>query len=292
MPSRFEYERAVRSSDLPSLSRLLALTLATWADVRTGRIPPRLTPSLTTLEGATGMARASVRTHLNKLEAAGWVVRERPTIAAARSERARTHYKIRVPKGFAVPDMDGNGLGQEMPQPRAGDALDEPRVGQQAPQPRAGDALELGQEMTTTRAGAALSSSYGPEKSVEDHLLAREPAPAAPAADADAIRTVQPLIDEMTRRGMRVSWQMQTADWKELVDLIGTRSVPVLVDHAERVWRSAKTEPYSIRYFLPGWRGLPEVPTGSAPPLRAVSGGHTPYQPPADHSVYQNGFRT
>lgn len=26
------------------------------------------------------------------------------------------------------------------------------------------------------------------------------------------------------------------------------------------------------------------------PPLRAVSGGHTPYQPPADTSVYQNGF--
>jgi hypothetical protein len=76
----------------------------------------------------------------------------------------------------------------------------------------------------------------------------------------------------MTRRGMRVSWQMQTADWKELVDLIQTRSVPVLVDHAERVWRSAKTEPYSIRYFLPGWRGLPDIPPDAAPVLRAVNG--------------------
>ncbi|MFF7837602.1 hypothetical protein ACFZC6_02010 [Streptomyces ossamyceticus] len=98
---------------------------------------------------------------------------------------------------------------------------------------------------------------------------------------------MQPLIDEMTRRGMRVSWQMQTADWKELVDLIGTRSVPVLVDHAERVWRSAKTEPYSIRYFLPGWRGLPDTPAEGRPPLRAVSGGHVPFQcPPA--SAYEN----
>lgn len=280
MPSRFEYERAVRSSDLPSLSRLLALTLATWADVRTGRIPPRLTPSLTTLEGATGMARASVRNHLNKLEEAGWVVRERPTVAAARSEKARTHYKIRVPKGAAVPDTDGNELGQEMPEARAGDALDGHGLGQELPQPRAGDALELGQEMPPSRAGAALSSSYGPEKSVEDHLLAREPAPTAPAADADALRTAQPLIDEMTRRGMRVSWQMQTADWKELVDLIRTRSVPVLVDHAERVWRSAKTEPYSARYFLRGWHGLPETPANGRPPLRAVSGGYQPYREP------------
>lgn len=287
MPSRFEYERAVRSSDLPSLSRLLALTLATWADVRTGRIPPRLTPSLTTLEGATGMARGSVRTHLNKLEAAGWVVRERPTVAAARSEKARTHYKIRVPKGFAVPEMDGDELGQEMPSARAGDALDEPRVGQQVPQPRAGDALELGQEMTTTRAGAALSSSYGPDTSVEDQL---HRAPAAAPGDADAIRTVQPLIDEMTRRGMRVSWQMQTGDWKELVDLIRTRSVPVLVGHAERVWRSAKTEPYSARYFLAGWRGLPNVPAGSAPPLRAVSGGYQPWKNPTNQDAYDEPF--
>jgi hypothetical protein len=287
MPSRFEYERAVRSSDLPSLSRLLALTLATWADVRTGRIPPRLTPSLTTLEGATGMARGSVRTHLNKLEAAGWVVRERPTVAAARSEKARTHYKIRVPKGFAVPDMDGNELGQEASAARAGDALDESGVGQEMPQARAADALELGQEMTTTRAGAALSSSYGPNTSVEDQL--HRP-PAAASGDADAIRTVQPLIDEMTRRGMRVSWQMQTSDWKELVDLIRTRSVPVLVDHAERVWRSAKTEPYSARYFVAGWRGLPNVPANSAPPLRAVSGGYQPWRNPVDQDAYDEPF--
>lgn len=233
------------------------------------------------------MARGSVRTHLNKLEAAGWVVRERPTVAAARSEKARTHYKIRVPKGFAVPEMDGDELGQEMPSARAGDALDEPRVGQQVPQPRAGDALELGQEMTTTRAGAALSSSYGPDTSVEDQL---HRAPAAAPGDADAIRTVQPLIDEMTRRGMRVSWQMQTGDWKELVDLIRTRSVPVLVGHAERVWRSAKTEPYSARYFLAGWRGLPNVPAGSAPPLRAVSGGYQPWKNPTNQDAYDEPF--
>ena len=50
MPSRFEFERAVRSSELAPLSRLLALTVATWADVRTGIIPDRLQPSLSTLE--------------------------------------------------------------------------------------------------------------------------------------------------------------------------------------------------------------------------------------------------
>src|SRR5690349_3939275 len=114
MPSRFEYERAVRASELPPLSRLLALTVATWADVRTGVIPPRLMPSLTDLEKGTGMARASVRTHLDRLEADGWLGRKRPSVADARSKKTTTHYKIRVPKGAAVPDSDGIELGQEM----------------------------------------------------------------------------------------------------------------------------------------------------------------------------------
>jgi hypothetical protein len=291
MPSRFEYERAVRASDLPPLTRLLALTIATWADVRTGVIPERLMPSLTGLENSTGMVRASVRTHLDKLEAGGWLGRKRPTVAAARAKKATTSYTIRVPKGAAVPDSDGIEVGQELAEARAGDALDAQTLGQEMPQARAGDALALGQEMTPSRAGAALSSSYGPKKSVEDQL---HPAPAANTAqradEDDAPHIVQPLIDEMNRRGLRVSWQMQAGNWKALAALVRTHSVPVLVDHAERVWKNAKTEPYSARYFLPGWQGLHELPEGSAPPLRAVSGGHVPYRNPTNQSVYHEDF--
>jgi hypothetical protein len=167
MPSRFEYERAVRASDLAPLSRLLALTIATWADVRTGVIPERLMPSLTGLEKATGMARGSVRTHLDNLEAGGWLDRNRPSVAAARAEKARTRYRIKVPKGVVVPDADGIEQEQELNGARAGDALVDSGLGQELPQARAGAALELGQELTPSRAGAALSSSYGPRKSVE-----------------------------------------------------------------------------------------------------------------------------
>jgi hypothetical protein len=260
MPSRFEYERAVRSSDLPSLSRLLALTLATWADVRTGRIPPRLTPSLTTLEGATGMARASVRNHLNKLEADGWVVRERPTVAAARSEKARTHYKIRVPKGAAIPESDGEELGQDVAEARAGDAPVHSRLGQEMPQSGAGDALELGQEMTLARAGAALNSSYGPEKS--DEYQPQQPAAVVALSGRGE---VQPLIEAMAARGMTVSWSFQAAEWIDLRDAVRRVGVPALVDHATRVWQAAKTTPYSARYFLPGWTGLQEAPAYTGP---------------------------
>ncbi|MGW7053080.1 hypothetical protein [Streptomyces sp. NPDC054887] len=97
-------------------------------------------------------------------------------------------------------------------------------------------------------------------------------------------------MDEMTQRGMRISWQMPAGDWKELADLVRTRSVPVLVDHAERVWKAAKSTPYSARYFLDGWRGLPESSANAAPPLRAVSGdGYRPFQL-AKNVDYSKGF--
>src|SRR5687767_2043201 len=129
MPSRFEFERAVRASDLPSLSRLLALTVATWADVRTGVIPDRLQPSLTTLETATGMVRASVRKHLDTLEEGGWLERKRPSVAAARAKKAVTKYGLRIPRGAAVPDSEGNELGHDVTEARAPHALDTTELG-------------------------------------------------------------------------------------------------------------------------------------------------------------------
>lgn len=285
MPSRFEYERSVRSSDLAPLSRLLALTLATWADVKTGVIPARLTPSLSTLEKATGMDRSTVRRHLNKLEAAEWVERDRPDPVEARTKKARTRYRLTIPTGVTVPEMDGDELGAEDAEARGTQPLVDTELGAESPQARGTQPLELGAENPMARGTQPPKSSYGPKRSNEVHLH-QEPGGRSAAADTDALRVVQPLIDEMTRRGMRVSWQMQIDEWKELVGLVHSRSVPVLVEYAERVWQSSKTPPYSARYFLPGWRGLPETPAGSAPTLRAVSGGYQPYRNPIDQSVY------
>lgn len=265
MPSRFEYERAVRSSDLPSLSRLLALTVATWADVKTGAIPGRLMPSLTTLESATGMARASVRKHLDTLEEGGWLKRDRPSVAAARSEKARTKYTIKIPRGAVVPDSDGIELGQDVPAARAGDALDAQRLGQEMPLPRAGAALELGQELPPARAGAALSSSCSSSSSVEYQ-------PQAPAAVValSGRGEVQPLIDAMYARGMNVSWTFQSDEWIELRDAVRRVGVPALIDHAVRAWQAARNQPYSAKYFLRGWTGLQDAPAYTGP--RAIAG--------------------
>lgn len=130
---------------------------------------------------------------------------------------------------------------------------------------------------------AALTIKEPPREPPVEPSSARAPEPTPPAApsaapdeDDDALRIAQPLIDEMTRRGMRISWQFQTTEWRDLAHLVRTRSAPVLVDHAERVWHAAKTAPYSARYFLPGWRGLPETPTSTAPALRSINGPTRP----------------
>ena len=280
MPSRFEYERAVRHSDLPSLSRLLALTVATWADVRTGIIPDRLQPSLTTLEEATGMVRASVRTHLNKLEDGGWLDRNRPAVAAARSMKARTKYKIRIPKTAIVPDSDGIELGQELPNSGAGAALVDDLLGQELPQPRAGAALALGQEMSTTRAGAALKSSGSSSSSVEYQLQEQPPAAAQPGA-AVAVGNgrgeVQPLIEAMAARQMVISWNFSAAEWLALRDAVRRVGVAALVDHAARAWQAAKSQPYSAKYFLRGWTGVQAPTTFTGP---------RPVAPPSAASNY------
>ena len=151
MPSRFEYERAIRASELKPPSRHLALTIATWADVRTGIIPDRLQPSLTVLEGATGLSRWAVRTHLDLLEEGGWLYRGRPSVAKARADKATTKYRLMVPKSVVLPV-------EEDEEARAGDALQEETLGRETPQPRAVDALALGRETTPSRAGDALSS--------------------------------------------------------------------------------------------------------------------------------------
>jgi hypothetical protein len=181
-----------------------------------------------------------------------------------------------------VPDSDGIELGQEMSNSGAGDALTGERLGQEMPQPRAGDAPELGQEMSTTRAGAALKSSCSSSSSVEYQLQEQRTAVVQPGTAVDTTSgrgEVQPLIDAMGARQMRVSWGLSAAEWLELRDAIRRVGVPALVDHAARAWQAAKNTPYSARYFLPGWTGLQDAPQYTGP--RSLTAG-----PPSKTSSY------
>lgn len=103
---RFDYERALRDSDLSSSARLIMLTLATWADAETGLIPKRFSPSLSTLAAATDLDRSTIARHLIEIERAQWVARRAPDPAKARAQKERTRYRLTVPASRVVPPAE------------------------------------------------------------------------------------------------------------------------------------------------------------------------------------------
>lgn len=125
---RLAYERAIRRSTLPPGARHVALTVATWADIETGAIPDRFQPSLSTIAEATGLAKSSVKRQLSVLEDEGWLARVRPEGDKARTEHARTAYRLTVPE--ARPTV---GLGPEWAMP--GPMVD-PELGPQSAKAR------------------------------------------------------------------------------------------------------------------------------------------------------------
>lgn len=98
--TKWDVTKAVRVSDLPSLARLVMFVLADMADAGTAEIPPMHTPSLRVLSRETGLSEASVKRSLTLLEGEGWVIRDRPTLEAARAHGERTRYKLLVPGGL------------------------------------------------------------------------------------------------------------------------------------------------------------------------------------------------
>lgn len=190
MPSRFEYERGIRRSSLLPPSRHLALTIATWADAETGVIPIRFQPSLTTLTEATGLDRSTVRRHLTRLEKEGWVVRERPDPVKARTEHARTGYRLAIPL-----DADlGEDAGARGTQP--------PALGAHSPQPGGTQPLGLGAHSPMARGTQPPKSSLS---SVSAVGAPRVPQPAPGNHDG-----LHPLPEDFTLTDAMRRWSLQT----------------------------------------------------------------------------------
>jgi DNA-binding Lrp family transcriptional regulator len=105
--SRWDVNRAVRKSDLPAPSRLIMLVLADVAEVGTCEIPEKHTPSLRVIADETGLNKATVVRHLDSLDDAGWIVRTKPTLEAARLYGERTKYRLTIPDHVAESDKGG-----------------------------------------------------------------------------------------------------------------------------------------------------------------------------------------
>lgn len=96
MATKWEINVALRTSGLPSPSRLIVLVLSDLADAATGEVPEDRTPSLRELGEWTGLGKGPIVDHLKLLEERGWVIRIVPPIDLARREHARTKYRLAV----------------------------------------------------------------------------------------------------------------------------------------------------------------------------------------------------
>ncbi|MFD9192951.1 mucin-2 [Streptomyces phaeochromogenes] len=99
------------------------------------------------------------------------------------------------------------------------------------------------------------------EQTEETASYAREPArigdrPRIPANS-------QPLVDALTTAGLVVGWDLKPAEWFVIEALINRCGIDALVASATASWQGARTRPRAGRYFLPGWRSLPDVPAGT-----------------------------
>ncbi|KAB1146777.1 hypothetical protein F7R91_14450 [Streptomyces luteolifulvus] len=123
----------------------------------------------------------------------------------------------------------------------------------------------------------------------------QEGQPAGSDLDYGIPPAARPLVDGLSAAGVIVRWPFKGNGWFPLLSLISKSGATALLDHAVTAAARA-TEPIdSARYFMRGWGELPPLPPPDAkrPKLKSVKpNGHRPYQPPTDHSVYENGFHT
>jgi hypothetical protein len=75
----------------------------------------------------------------------------------------------------------------------------------------------------------------------------------------------QPLVDAITAARMPVGWDLRAGEWLLIEALIKRCGIHMLVQHAVSMWEGARRQPQSAKYFLPGWRTLPDAPTADSP---------------------------
>ncbi|MFD6691080.1 mucin-2 [Streptomyces bacillaris] len=88
----------------------------------------------------------------------------------------------------------------------------------------------------------------------------------------------QPLVAALQGERLFVGWELAPTEWFVIEALIKRCGIPALVASARASWQGARSQPRSARYFLPGWKALPdtapELPGGS-------SGSVVPFPGPA-----------
>lgn len=289
MPSRFEFERAIKRSDLPPLARLIAFVIASWADADTGTIARKNQPAQSVLMEATGMSKSAFLSHRKTLIDAGWVKCVSPDKIKAQKEYAQNVYSIHIPGGWARSGDDLAFPGQVGYAPvgaRSGDDLAQSEQNGTSPdQARSGDDLGLGRQATQPKPDDVRNA---PEKLGRQATTRVFPSSVTPLLQPDdgkqassgsnedripdAFAYIQPLIAAMTNAGFRaISWQMQPDDTQSVARVLRRTGITAMVESAVNAKATARTPIRYATYFLKsGWVGLP--PKSTAPPPTRQAG--------------------
>lgn len=250
------------------------------------------TPDCTVRMGTTELRRrlntskSVVVTAVDKALESGELVIVEPAVGS----RAAL-YQLPQAVGYSRPSGTPTG-------PESGPVDEKQGSGSRTPKPEQGSGIRTGSENArgpeSGPGGSGIETPRGPESGphYQTSSTKHERASEEPASDSDIPDFARPLVDGCTLAGVDVRWPFNANEWLQLHSLINKTGVPRLVDYANRAYTRQHGDIDSARYFIRGWRELAPTPNADTPrpPLRAVNGGWQPYQNPADHSVYENGW--
>lgn len=283
MPSRFEFERAIKRSGLSPLARLIALTIATWADAETGAIARKNQPAQSVLLEATGMSKSSFLAHRKALLEGGWLRCVSPDKIKAQKEHAQNVYSIHIPDAWARsgddPAFPGQ-VGHELIDARSGDDLAQSNQNGTSPdEARSGDDLGLGREATQPKTDNVRLAPEKLGREATTRVVTTSLSSIPPVADGqesgqgdripDAFAYIQPLIHAMTDAGLTVSWAMQPEEYQQTAQVLRRAGVKAMVDFAiDTKADSKKRIRYATFFLRGGWKGLPPKSTKPRPEPR------------------------
>lgn len=189
----------------------------------------------------------------------------RAQVEAARTaaaERQRRHRAKETGDDFAA-ESDAkwtrNGRETEPDQQRNGTRFEGSAAGQEGLSQRYDR-----ESVTPPQANYQASTSVGGTS--DRKLDAREPIP----------DWALPLVHRVHAAGLPgLRWNLPASDWFVVHSLMGAKGVEAMADHAARSSQSSAKPVVSARYFMNGWKDLPDRPPNGTPVLRAVPGRST-----------------
>ncbi|WP_026923310.1 MarR family transcriptional regulator [Glycomyces arizonensis] len=294
MELKWEIAKAVLASKMPPPMRLIMLVFLDGAGLD-GVIPARFTPSLTDLVNRTGLGRGTVADRLNDLEAGGWVKRDRPTVAEARSG-VRTRYALAVgdPKAGVKPTKKDVSVPPGSSSPGAG-LVREPDQDTTAPSPGAGPDLVREPDGGSPGAGPDLvrepdgKDTHLPTLSHQNPPRLSEPLPIDAPEPPEPVKSKRNRYDDPAFGEFWAAYPRKDDKkkaWSAWKSAVKDTEAADIIAGAQRYRDDPNRDPKYTK--LPtSWLNAGSWENGSLPE-RQGRNVHQPYQDP-DRSAYHQG---